>query len=1008
MSWLVVIVLSLTCVVTNVFAQTTPIVIAPTSLPNAIVGFGTYSQTITASGGTGAKTFAVSAGSLPPGLALSSSGVLAGSPTTGGTYNFLVTATDTVSATGSWAYSLVVVGPPVVTSPTATAIGASTAVLGGTVTETGGAVMTARGVVYSLTASNPTPQLGGPGVTAVSTGAGTGAFTVNVTGLAQASVYSFRAYATNSTGTGYSTASTFTTTAISISPTTLPSSLGNLPYAQFFTATGGVAPYTFTVSGGTLPPGLTLSPVGELRGTLAAAGLYTFSITATDAGGASRAQSYAISVSPAVVITTTLLPDHALNVANYFYRIEATGGTGEKTFQVTEGSLPPGLTLDLSGNLTGTPFASGSYTFTVTALDPTGATASQRYTIVIGGPVLITTTTLPNGSVNQSNYNQRIAASGGTGFKTFTVTSGNVPPGLTLGSDGVLNGTPTTVGTFTFTVTASDALGETNARSFVVLINPALTIATTTLPGAPVDLSYNQSITATGGTDPKTFTLTSGTLPSGLSLGADGVIAGSPTTAGTFDFTVTVTDAVGARSSQAYSLVVGGPIGINPATLSNPVINVAGYNASLTSTGGTGARTFTVTSGSLPPGLSLSPAGVLSGTATSAGTFGFTVTATDATGATGARTYTLVVNPPVLVAQSITFATLPDLLATDGPISLTATASSSLPVSYTVTGPATLAGTTLTLTGGLGVVTVTASQPGNNSFLPATSVVRSFTVNPADRLVNLSSRVRIAPDATRSLITGFVIGGTQTKRVLLRAIGPSLAGFGVTGAVANPRLQVFDSAGRLVLENDDWSGIETSTAFTQVGAFALQAGSRDAAVVALLAPGPYTMQITAGTETGVVLAEVYDASSAPGSEIQRLVNISSRGNVDVGDGVLIGGFVISGVTPKRVLIRGIGPGLATFGVGGTLADPNLTVYSGTTMVARNNDWSSPTTIDPLQPVATAGEVSTAALSVGAFALSGGSKDAAVLVTLAPGSYTAQVNGVGTASGVALVEIYEVP
>jgi hypothetical protein len=257
------------------------------------------------------------------------------------------------------------------------------------------------------------------------------------------------------------------------------------------------------------------------------------------------------------------------------------------------------------------------------------------------------------------------------------------------------------------------------------------------------------------------------------------------------------------------------------------------------------------------------------------------------------------------------------------------------------------------------------------------------------------------------LVTGFVIGGTQAKRVLVRGIGPGLAQFGVTGTVANPRLQIFDSTGRVIAENEDWSGADTSAAFAQVNAFPLTPGSRDAALLTTLQPGSYTMQITAGTETGIALAEVYDASANPGAETQRLVNISTRATVEAGDGVLIGGFVITGVNPKKILIRGVGPALGVFSVPGTLADPRLTVYASTTVVAQNDNWSVPTPLTG-QTAVTAAELAAAAQAVGAFAFAANSNDSAVLVTLPPGAYTAQVAGTGTTSGVALVEIYEVP
>jgi hypothetical protein len=282
----------------------------------------------------------------------------------------------------------------------------------------------------------------------------------------------------------------------------------------------------------------------------------------------------------------------------------------------------------------------------------------------------------------------------------------------------------------------------------------------------------------------------------------------------------------------------------------------------------------------------------------------------------------------------------------------------------------------------------------------------ALTAAPTDRLVNLSSRVRVGPGSGRTLITGFVIGGSAAKRVLLRAVGPGLALFNLPGALNNPRLEVYDATGTRVLQNDDWSGADTAAAFGQVGAFTLAPGTRDAALLTTLAPGAYTMHVPDGGETGVVLAEIYDAGANGTTEAQRLVNISSRGFVEPGEGTLIGGFVVAGNVPKRLLIRGVGPALAGFNVPGALADPRLAVYDGQTVVAQNDNWGTPTALSAGQSVATAAELAAAAQAGGAFALAAGSKDAAVIVTLAPGAYTAQVTAVDGSTGAALVEIYE--
>jgi hypothetical protein len=341
--------------------------------------------------------------------------------------------------------------------------------------------------------------------------------------------------------------------------------------------------------------------------------------------------------------------------------------------------------------------------------------------------------------------------------------------------------------------------------------------------------------------------------------------------------------------------------------------------------------------------------------------------------------------------QVLVLATTPDI-TTGGLTTLASNGSFNLQT-QTSAGAATIRGNVDTPTTS---VTGTISVPGKAD---TTFAGVATTTTRTDRLINLSSRVQVG--SGRTLITGFVVGGTTPKRVLLRAVGPTLTGFGVTGALANPRLQLFDASGRVFAENDDWSGAETTAAMAQVGAFGLGAGAKDAALLVTLAPGAYTMQVAEVGGAGVALAEIYDASLNPNADYQRLVNISTRGEAGLGENVLIGGFIITGNAPKKVLVRGIGPGLAAFGLTGTLADPRLRVFRGSELIGENDQWSA--------VAADATVVAQAARDTGAFALAPGSADASLILTLAPGAYTAQVGSPNaTATGTALVEIYELP
>ncbi len=263
------------------------------------------------------------------------------------------------------------------------------------------------------------------------------------------------------------------------------------------------------------------------------------------------------------------------------------------------------------------------------------------------------------------------------------------------------------------------------------------------------------------------------------------------------------------------------------------------------------------------------------------------------------------------------------------------------------------------------------------------------------RLVNLATRALVG-GAAGTPVAGFVIGGTGAKRMLVRAAGPVLMAFGLPGALADPSLAVVATGGATVATNDNWNAADGAT-FGALGAFAFPAGSRDAALVTSLAAGAYTTPVGAGGGSGVALLEIYDGD--PANRAAYLVNASTGAFVGTGDGVLIPGFAIAGTGEVRLLIRAVGPGLAEFGVTGVLADPELTLFSGPQAIAANDNWGT---------ASQAGDVLAAARQAGAFALAAGSRDAALLVALRAGAYTARIGGVAGATGVALMEIYVVP
>ncbi len=282
---------------------------------------------------------------------------------------------------------------------------------------------------------------------------------------------------------------------------------------------------------------------------------------------------------------------------------------------------------------------------------------------------------------------------------------------------------------------------------------------------------------------------------------------------------------------------------------------------------------------------------------------------------------------------------------------------------------------------------------GTNTSETATVTVNVLPEGSATtRLVALAARAA-AGSGDQTLIMGVVVEGQ--KELLVRGVGPGIASQ-VTTALADPRLELYRWTGGTWVseaENNDWAATpETLAAFARTGAGALQQGSKDAAVFTNVTGGVYTAHVTSGGAAGVALVDAFDAGGSG-----RLMALSTRTVAGAGDQTLIAGFVLDGSGPKTVLIRGLGPELARRGVTGVLADPKITVYRGSDVVETNDDWGGTQALK------------AAFTAVGAEQLaSDGSKDAALLVTLNPGAYTVHVTGATGTTGVALVEIFDVP
>jgi kumamolisin len=293
---------------------------------------------------------------------------------------------------------------------------------------------------------------------------------------------------------------------------------------------------------------------------------------------------------------------------------------------------------------------------------------------------------------------------------------------------------------------------------------------------------------------------------------------------------------------------------------------------------------------------------------------------------------------------------------------------------------------------------------------------------PPQRLANISSRAQVGTGAN-ILIAGFVIGGPAgtSKNVLVRGVGPALAAFGVAGSLSSPVAGLYDSTSALIASDTGWNNAPvpgsstvaasfrqaTAADMAKAGAFALTAGSADSAMVLTLPVGSYTLQVSgAGTATGVALAEVYELDT---SSPEVLENISSRSFVGTSAQVAISGFVVEGSQPATLLIRGVGPALDAFGLTGTLAQPSIGIYDqSNVLIASDTGWGHGPVAGTSTVAATYRQATAADMqSVGAFALTAGSADSAIVVTLPPGNYTAILSGIGGTTGTGLAEVYEI-
>ena len=746
------------------------------------------------SGGTPTQ-YELTAGLLPAGLTLNPvTGVLSGTPTTAGVFTVTiqganaanrVTQVITLTVESSAALRLGYDTPQVFPmsagiTPQAATLSQGTPGLATTYTLTGGALPAG-----------------------LTLGAQDGAITGIPTALG---VSTFEVTARNGRRTAKASA-TYTVTPASAlvvnypSPRTFPAGAGIAAQAPALANDTPGVPTTFALSAGSLPTGLVLNADGTITGTPTTPGVYAFTVTATN-GTRTATSSPTYTVENAAALTLAYATPRVFPAGGAIAAQAATVGQETPgvttTFAVTTGSLPAGLTLGANGAITGTPTVPGVYPFTVTATNGTRtAAASVSYTVETAGALTLAYATPRFFPANSAIAAQAATVGQGTPgvTSTFAVTTGALPPGLALGTSGTITGTPTTPGVYAFTVTATNGTRTATASVSYTVENAAtlgLTYPTpqTFAPNVAIATQTPTVSNATTGVS-TTYTVTSGSLPTGLVLNANGTITGTPTVAGTFTFTVTATN--GTRTTSAnvtYTVQSPAPTALNYAT---PVTYTSGFAISTNSPAPSGAAptSYAITAGALPAGLSLDPAtGDITGTPTVSGTFSVTVRGSNGAG-NASQTLSLTVLAPITASLTAN----PDTVPVGQSSSLTPLFSGgtgsldhgfgavgtggSVPTgTYASTGTTTY---TLTVTNSAGAsrtatatVTVTAAAPGNSVTIhvPTTGTTYSNST-PSDPLNGLAvtvpnqgSAVCAATDLTITRVVGGAMPGALASGVV--------------------------------------------------------------------------------------------------------------------------------------------------------------------------------------------------------------------------------------------------